>query len=159
MHPRAPCEWYSSPEVYRLIGSQPPRERLSSGVFLLTDEETDTRSKCLSWVAEHRSSARVRPANWFPAFRSGFMAAHFPTVRHSAWFGLSVSFLCHLLPFFLYASFLFVPSPNCSAMGCLRVSRLGFFFFFTRRLLFLESTLGTLCTDGPCKCADGLIKL
>lgn len=32
-------------------------------------------------------------------------------------------------------------------------------FFFARRLLFLESTLGTLCTDGPYKCADGLIKL
>lgn len=31
--------------------------------------------------------------------------------------------------------------------------------FFVRCLLFLESTLGTLCTDDLYKCADGLIKL
>lgn len=37
--------------------------------------------------------------------------------------------------------------------------RLGFFVVVVRHLLFLESTLGTLCTNGLYKCADGLIKL
>lgn len=37
--------------------------------------------------------------------------------------------------------------------------RLGFFVVVVRHLLFLESTLGTLCSNGLYKCADGLIKL
>lgn len=111
-------------------------------------------AKCLSEVGPS-VMLKLGLKKGFPTFRSGTYDR----------LGSCLQAFCLLSPFFLSGLVLsclsllhlFSLSPWAPvALQC--VQRLGFVVVLLRRVLFLESILGTLCTDSPYECADGLIK-